>query len=122
MRIRQEPHIEYKIRIDRDAVLEAETHDIDVERRLVLSAAMLEYLVPEFFFRRLRRIDDLVGTALQLGENSAFHMDGVEHVQGIINRVGPPRFLVSVPKRSIRAIDEADFKGNLIVVPQFSAF
>src|SRR5258708_3483346 len=98
----QESDIKNQIRIDRHAVLEAETHKRHQE---VLRFLLLEYpngMLPQFMNRELRCIDDLIRHRADWGKPLALDRNRLEHGPVRIDGMRPPRFAESADEYSVR--------------------
>ena len=108
-RVRQKAHVEHEVGVDRDAVLEAEGHDVD--QNIAPGAAVGKILADAFLQhgeREARRVDDIVGALAHGGEQLALAAHGLGQGAAALGlqRVRPARLLVAAHDGALRRLDE----------------
>ena len=108
-RVRQKAHVEHEVGVDRDAVLEAEGHDVDenVAPRAAVGKILADALL-QHGEREARRVDDEVCALAHGGEQLALAAHGLGQGAAALGlqRVRPARLLVAAHDGAFRRLNE----------------
>ena len=115
-RVRQKPHIQHHIRIQRHAELEAEGQDIDVHLFAFRAAENLDDLVLEFCLFEFRGINDIGCFAANGSQSLPFLRNSFRNARGRRHRMAASRLFVAADNHGIRRIHEKHFIGLIALV------
>ena len=111
MRVRQEPHVEQQVGVDRNAVLEPEAQDRDDQPRAGRAAARdAGEDVPQLVHRHRRRVDDVVGHPADRLHRLALLADALDRGPIGRERMRPARFAEAPHQRRLCRLEEDEHR------------